>query len=108
MKTKASITVKNKVYPYTLEKTASGAIHLVSRGARIDQAFLPEDVALLILDLPNLIIAEQAHEHKQSDVIRFRVSGADKVRIEKKAIAKKYDTVSGYVRDLALGSLPLT
>ncbi len=103
MKTKASITVKNKVYSYTLEKTASGTIHFVSKDARIDQAFLPEDVSELILDLPNLIIAEQSHEQKQSDVIRFRVSGADKARIEKKAIAKGYDSVSGYVRDLALG-----
>jgi hypothetical protein len=60
MKIKTSVTIRNKEYPYTLEKTASGAIHFVSKDARIDQSFLPEDVALLILDLPNLIIAERS------------------------------------------------
>lgn len=103
MKTKSTITVKNKMYPYTLEKTASGVVHLVSKDARIDQEFLSEDVSEIILDLPNLIIAEQEYERKQSDVIRFRVSGVDKARIEKKAMEKGYDSVSGYVRDLALG-----
>jgi hypothetical protein len=103
MKTKASITIKNKVYPYTLEKTKSGNIHFVSKDACLDQEFLPEDLSEIILDLPNLIIAEQDYERKQSDVIRFRVSGTDKARIEKRAIEKGYDSVSGYVRDLALG-----
>jgi predicted DNA binding CopG/RHH family protein len=102
MKTKASITVKNKVYSYTLERTGKGAIHLVSKDARIDQAFLPEDLSEIILDLPHLIIAEQEYVKKQSDVIRFRVSSKDKVKIEKKAIEHGYDSVSKYVRDLAL------
>lgn len=102
MKTKASITVKNKIYPYTLERTAKGTIHLVAKDARIDQQFLPEDLSEIILDLPSLIIAEQEHIKKQSDVIRFRVSSKDKAKIEKKAIEHGYDSVSGYVRDLAL------
>ncbi len=102
MKTKASITVKNKIYPYTLERTSKGSVHLVSKDARIDQKFLPEDLSEIILDLPNLIIAEQEYVKKQSDVIRFRVSSKDKAKIEKKAIEHGYDSVSGYVRDLAL------
>jgi predicted DNA binding CopG/RHH family protein len=103
MKTKASITIKNKVYPYTLEKTASGAIHFVAKDACIDQEFLAEDLSEIILDLPNLILAEEEYERKQSDVIRFRVSGKDKERIEKKAVENGYDSVSKYIRDLALG-----
>lgn len=83
MKTKASLTVKNKIYPYTLEKTVSGNIRLVSRGARIDQEFLSVDVSEIILDLPNLIHAEQEYEQKHSGTIRFRISSADKARIEK-------------------------
>lgn len=102
MKTKASVTIKNKVYPYTLERTKTGTIWCVSKDARIDQEFLSEDLSELILDLPNLITAEQAYEKKQSDVIRFRVSGVEKARIEKKAIEKGYDSISGYLRDLAL------
>lgn len=102
MKTKASVTVKNKVYPYTLEKTKTGTIRLVAKAARIDQEFLSEDLADVILDLPNLILAEQDYDRKHSDVIRFRISGSDKARIEKKAIAKGYNSISGYLRDLAL------
>ncbi len=103
MKTKASITIKNKVYPYSLEKTASGTIHFVAKDACIDQEFLAEDLSEIILDLPNLILAEEEYERKQSDVIRFRVSGKDKERIEKKAVENGYDSVSKYIRDLALG-----
>ena len=102
MKTKSSITIKNKIYPYTLERTTTGVIRLVSKDAKIAQEFLAEDLSEIILDLPNLILAEQEYVRKRSDVIRFRVSGTDKARIEKKAIEKGYDSVSGYVRDLVL------
>ncbi len=78
-------------------------MHFIAKDARIDQEFLAEDLSLVILDLPNLIIAEQEYGKRQSDVIRFRVSDADKARIEKRAIEKGYDSVSKYVRDLALG-----
>lgn len=103
MKTKASITIKNKAYPYAPEKTKEGTVHIVSKDARVDQEFLPEDISEIILDLPNLIIAEQECEKKHSDVIRFRVSGSDKARIEKRAIERGYDSISGYLRDCALG-----
>ncbi len=65
--------MKNKVYPYTLERVSEKTVHFVSKDARIDQEFLKEDVSELILDLPNLIIAEQEYVRKRSDVIRFRV-----------------------------------
>ena len=90
------------MYPYTLERASAKTVHFVSKDARIDQEFLSEDVSELILDLPNLIIAEQEYNKKRSDVIRFRVSAEDRARIEKKAIKKGYDSISGYVRDLAL------
>ena len=47
------------MYPYTLERVGEKTVHFVSKDARIDQEFLSEDVSELILDLPNLIIAEQ-------------------------------------------------
>ena len=102
MKTKATVTVKNKAYPYTLEKVGIGVVKIVSKDAKINQEFLAEDVSEIILDLPNLIIAEQKYKENQDQTIRFRVSGKDKKAIEKKAIEKGYDSVSGYVRDLAL------
>ncbi|MFT7507809.1 MAG: hypothetical protein ACI92I_000978 [Acidimicrobiales bacterium] len=54
------------------------------------------------MDLPSLILAEQKYKENQSDVIRFRVTGSDKAKIEKKALEKGYTSISGYLRDLAL------
>jgi len=102
MKTTATITIKNKKYPYILEKTKSGTVHLKVEAACIDQEFLSEDVAEIILDIPNLIVAEQEHQKQQSEIIRFRVSGKDKQKIETQAIKKGYSSVSGYLRDIAL------
>lgn len=45
-----------------------------------------EDILGVILDLSNLIIAEQEHEKNNSEIIRFRVSGKDKIKIEKKLL----------------------
>ena len=101
MKTNATVTVKNKQYPYTLEKKRGGVVRMVCKAAKIDQEFLAEDVSALILDLPALIVAEQKHEDAQDTVIRFRVSARDKHRIEQNATEKGYDSVSKYLRDLA-------
>lgn len=103
MKTKSSITIKNKTYSYTLEKNSNGTIHFVSRDAKIDQSFLQEDIVELILNLPSLIIAEQKYNKNHSDVVRFRVSGEEKKKIEKNAIRRGYQSVSAYLKDLALG-----
>ena len=102
MTTKHSIKIKNKNYLYSLKKNSDGTIRVVSKDAKINQNFLPEDVPNLIIDLPNLILAEQKYTESQSEIIRFRVSGKDKIKIEKRAISKGYDSVSKYLRDLAL------
>lgn len=101
MKTHATVTVQRTQHPYTLEKKRQGAVHFVCKAAKIDQEFLAEDVSELILDLPALIVAEQKYEGAQDTVIRFRVSARDKHRIEQKAVAKGYDSVSKYLRDVA-------
>jgi len=103
MKIHSTITIKNKVYQYTLERAESNAVRLVSKDARIDQEFLSEDVAGVLLDLPNLILAEQEYKNTHSDIIRFRVSTTDKRKIEKKAVAQGFDSISDYLRTLALG-----
>lgn len=103
MKTHASVTIKNKTYPYSLERTRAGSIKMVSKDANINQEFLAEDVSAVILDLPNLIHAEQQHKSGHTDVIRFRVTDSDRLKIEKKATEKGYSSVSRYLRDLALG-----
>ncbi len=103
MKTNASVTIKQKVYHYTLEKTQAGAIRMISKDAKIDQEFLTEDVSELILDIPSLIIAEQKYVQTSSDVIRFHVTTQDRKKIEKRAVAKGYTSISSYVRAVALG-----
>jgi hypothetical protein len=102
MKTNAIVTVKNKRYPYTLEKKRGGVVRIVCKAAKIDQQFLAEDISELILDLPNLIISEQEHIHTHDVVIRFRVSEKDKRRIENKAIQGGYESTSEYLRDVSL------
>lgn len=102
MKTKVSITLKNKVYPYTLEKNKDGTIHFYSKDAKIDQDFLAEDVPDLIIDLPELILAQQSYDSNKSETIRFRVSAKDKAIIEKKAVKNGYTSISKYLKDIAL------
>jgi len=98
----ANITVNNKKYSYTLEKKNNDIIFVECKDANIAQDFLTEDVANLLIDLPNLILAEKVYKKKQSEIIRFRISAADKSRVEKKAVKEGYDSVSDYLRNLAL------
>lgn len=104
MKTSAIITVQNKKYSYSLEKQKGGLVYVECAAANISQEFLAEDVADLLIDLPNLIVAEKEYQDRQSDVVRFRVSVEDKKRIEKKAAKEGYSSVSEYIRSLALSA----
>ena len=103
MATTSTITVQNKKYEYTLKSAKEkGVIRFVCPGANINQDFLAEDVPALILDLPALILAERAYQDNQTEVVRFRISSDDKKKIEKKALASGFDTVSDYLRARAL------
>lgn len=99
---KQAITVNNKKYFYTLAKMDEKICYVECKAAKIAQEFLNEDIPALILDLPNLIIAEKEYVNKQSEVVRFRLSPEDKKFIEKRAIRKGYKSVSSFLRDLAL------
>jgi hypothetical protein len=69
------------------------------------QEFLNADIPNLLVDLPNLILAEK--KYSQTETIRFRVSSKDKALIEKQAIQKGYSSVSNFLRSLALSSARL-
>jgi hypothetical protein len=90
-KVTAHITINNKKYQYSLQEKKKGVIFVECADANIAQEFLSEDVVSLLIDLPNLIIAEKEHIKNQSEVIRFRISSTDKNRIEKKLLRK--DTI---------------
>jgi len=96
------LTLGNKKYFYTLRKINSQDTHVVCSAANISQYFLNDDIPALLHDLQNLIIAEKDYNNKQEEVIRFQISLEDKKLIEKKAHKKGYNSVSGYLRDLAL------
>lgn len=98
----SDILVHNKKYPYNITDKGSGVVFFECKAGHIAQDFLAEDLGKLILDLPNLIIAEKEYGSTQSEVIRFRVGVADKKRIEQNASKKGYASVSGYVRDMVL------
>jgi predicted DNA binding CopG/RHH family protein len=97
-----TFTLNHKKYPCFLTPTGKSATHVVCKAANIDQDFLNQDVADLLLDLPNLVLAEQEHKLKQNEVIRFRVSSEDRIAIEKRAAKEGYGSISGFLRDLAL------
>ncbi len=99
------ITINNKKYFYTLNKIDKDTSLVACEAANISQAFLNADIPNLLNDLPNLILAEKDYNKQQSEMIRFRVSPEDKKQIEKKALKKGYQSVSGFLRDLALGNM---
>lgn len=92
----------NKKYRYSLQEKKKGIIFVECKDANITQDFLAEDVAGLLIDLPNLIITEKEYNKKQSEVVRFRISPKDKNKIEKKAVKEGYGSLSDYMRHLAL------
>lgn len=96
------ITVQNKKYPYILEKRKNGVIFVECKDANIAQEFLAEDVAELLIDLPNLIVSEKEYHKDRTEVVRFRVSSKDKREIEKTALKKGYSSVSEYIRDTVM------
>ncbi len=98
-KIKNTISVNGKKYEYTLkENKKNNLVYVECDGAKIAQDFLKEDIANLILNLPNLILAEKEYSKKTSEVIQFRVTPKTKRDIEKKALKEGFDSVSSYIR----------
>ena len=105
MTTTSIITVQNKKFEYTIKPAKEkGVIRFICKAAKIDQDFLAEDIPPLVIDLPELIVSERTYNANQSQVVRFRVSTEDKKKIEKKAVSEGFDSVSDYLRSVALAS----
>jgi len=97
-----SLTVKNKKHQYTLTAKKGGTTHILCNSASVDQDFLNEDVPALLLDLPNLIIAEQEYVKERSAVVHFRLKAEEKVRLERNAVKYGFSNISAYLRNVAL------
>ena len=98
------ITLQNKRYSYRIEPRSKEFVRVVCEAANIDQEFLNKDIPALLIDLPNLILAEKEYREKNDQVVRFRVTVEDKKLIEKRAVEAGYSTVSEFLRRLALGN----
>ena len=106
MKITYTVTVKNKKHNYHVEqKKIDGEeiLFIECAGAGISQPFYPEDVAQLLVDLPQWI-TEYQHEQqtKKANSILFRVKPNEKLEIERKAHKNGYTSVSSFIRDKAL------
>ena len=96
------ITLNNKKYFYILEKINKDTSYVKCEAANISQDFLNADIPNLLHDLPNLILAEKNYKKDHIEIIRFRVTSKDKKQIEQQALKKGYQSVSSFLRDLAL------
>lgn len=96
-----SVTVMGKKHAYKLS-TKGKVTHVTCDAAKIDQEFLNEDIPALLSDLPNLILSEKKYQKKQDAVIRLRVSGKEKLAIQRKAQKQGFSSVSAYIRERAL------
>ncbi|MEY3784565.1 MAG: hypothetical protein RLZZ230_887 [Candidatus Parcubacteria bacterium] len=99
--TNGAVFVGNKKHSYILTEQKNNMIYVDCKAACVGQEFASEDVGALILDLPNLIEAEQSYQEEQSDTIRFRTTAEQRKKIESNAKASG-KSVSKFVRDLAL------
>lgn len=97
------VTLNNKKYFYTLKPIDKKSTWVGCDAADISQPFLNEDIPALLVDLPNLILAEKKYQ-KSREVIRFRVSTEEKKIIEKKAAKDGFPTISAFLRALTLGT----
>lgn len=97
-----SVTLNNRKYFYSLVPLDEESTFVECDAANISQPFANEDIPALLMDLPNLILAEKAYQKKQAEVIRFRVSIEEKKAIERKAASEGYPTTSAFLRALAL------
>jgi len=98
-----TITYNNKRYKYTITPINKEEAHFRCDAAGVDQEFLVEDIPALLIDLPHLIASEKEYLKGKKHTIRFRISGKDKQKIEKRAAKAGYKTISDFLRDLALG-----
>ena len=99
---KCSISLYGKQYPYILKSIDKKTIHLECRAAALSQQFSTEDIAGILMDLPEFILEEKEHKENKSSVVRFRATPEEKKKIEKIALEKGYLSVSSYLIDLAL------
>jgi hypothetical protein len=93
-----------KNYKYSITPINRKEVYFECESAGIAQEFLAEDIPRLLTELPEMILAEIEHNKKYSQVIRFRLTNEEKTLIQKNALKNGYNSVSAFIRDLALSA----
>ena len=97
------IIIGNRRYGYTI-RPARKVTTIICRDANIDQRVPNDEIPHMLAQLPRIIEAQlrSLQTVAQNQVLRFRVSESEKAQIEENAVAAGYESVSAYLRDIAL------
>lgn len=60
-----TLKVQDQIHTCDLRLNLDTTVRIACPGAGIDQDFMAGDIPLLLADLPNLIIAEQAYRERE-------------------------------------------
>ena len=101
------IIIGNQRHGYTLTPTPK-VTHLICRSANIEDRFPNNEIPRILAELPRLIAAHNSASAalQQTEVVRFRVTEDEREQIEHNAFTAGYDTISAYLRDVALLRTP--
>lgn len=96
---------QGKKIPFIISECADpvyreqGAVHVFCEAANIDQDHMLEDIGGLLASVPELIDFYQSE--KKQEIIRLRVTSAEKAKMLKLASERGYKTLSSYLRNRA-------
>ncbi len=97
------IIIGNQRYGYTLRPTPK-VTYLICKSANIEAKYPNSEIPNILAELPKLIAKHHMAmmSSQQTEVVRFRVSKEERAQIEDNAFSAGYDTISAYLRDVAL------
>lgn len=97
------VIIGNRRHGYTLRPSRRVTV-LVCKSADIDARFPNDEIPRILAELPQRILEQRQREarEQQSEVLRFRVTPTEKQRVEQRAYEAGFDTVSAYLRAVAL------
>lgn len=97
-----SVKVGNKRYEYTITAINKKEVFFECKAANISQRFAVQDIVPLLIDLPEIIETIRDFSNEYTSMVRLRVSGEEKKKIQQNARKNGYKTVSAFVRAIAL------
>ena len=108
MSVKHVIFIGKKKYDYELQPARRFTL-LVIKELGIEERVPNEELPKILLKLPEIILKsrEESESGKQTEVMRFRVTPEEKLEIERQALENGFESVSAYLRAVALGKFKL-